>query len=208
MLVSRCPLDCFCCGREAEKDAGNRGAGSNACHAGSSRGISWGKDDTILFTSGGGSVLRVASSGGAVTEVTKLDISRQEGSHRWPQFLPDGRHFLYGLRSSLPRQSGIYAGSFDGPLKKLFVHTELSGSYVMPGFLLHTEGDMLSRKRLTPTVSSSSASRSLWQRASATRALATAPSPLRIREFWRTQALYCALASSSGMTAPGKRSVR
>jgi serine/threonine protein kinase len=110
---------------------------------GSSRGISWGRDDTILFTSGRGRVLRVASSGGPVTEVTKLDISRQEGSHRWPQFLPDGRHFLYGVRSSLPQQSGIYAGSFDGKVKKLLVHTELSGSYAAPGFLLHTEGDML-----------------------------------------------------------------
>jgi Tol biopolymer transport system component len=87
--------------------------------------------------------LRVASSGGPVTEATKLDISRQEGSHRWPQFLPDGRHFLYGVRSSLPQQSGIYAGSFDGKVKKLLVHTELSGSYAAPGFLLHTEGDML-----------------------------------------------------------------
>ena len=31
LLVSRQPLDCFCCGREAEKDAGNRWAGSNNC---------------------------------------------------------------------------------------------------------------------------------------------------------------------------------
>jgi serine/threonine protein kinase len=110
---------------------------------GSSRGISWGKDDTILFTSAESGVARVASSGGPVTEVTKLDVSRQEGSHRWPQFLPDGRHFLYGVRSSLPQQSGIYAGSLDGSLKKLLVPTESSGSYAAPGFLLHTEGDML-----------------------------------------------------------------
>ena len=110
---------------------------------GSSRGISWGTDDTLLFTSGSSGVLRVSSSGGPVTEITKLDVLRQEGTHRWPQFLPDGGHFLYGVRSSLPQQSGVYAGSFDAALKKLLVHTELSGSYVMPGFLLYTEGDML-----------------------------------------------------------------
>lgn len=110
---------------------------------GSSRGISWGRDDTILFTSGTGGVLHVASSGGPVTEITKLDVSRQQGTHRWPQFLPDGRGFLYGVRSTVRQQSGIYAGSLDAPFKKLLVHTELSGSYVMPGFLLHTEGDML-----------------------------------------------------------------
>jgi Tol biopolymer transport system component len=111
--------------------------------AGSSRGISWGRDDSILFTSGSGSLLRVMSSGGTPTAVTKLDLSQHEGSHRWPQFLPDGRHFIYGVRSSLPGQSGIYAGSFDGTLKKLLVRTETSGSYAMPGYLLHTEGDML-----------------------------------------------------------------
>jgi hypothetical protein len=46
-----------------------------------------------------------------VTPVTELDASRQEGSHRFPQFLPDGRHFLFMVRSNLADQAGAYAGS-------------------------------------------------------------------------------------------------
>ena len=33
---------------------------------------------------------RVSASGGEVTPVTKLDRSKRENSHRWPQFLPNG----------------------------------------------------------------------------------------------------------------------
>jgi serine/threonine-protein kinase len=83
---------------------------------------SWGPDDTILFSRGTTGVLWVSSSGGTVTPVLELDKSRQEGSHRFPQFLPDGRHFLFMVRSSLADQAGAYAGSLDGKTKKLLIH--------------------------------------------------------------------------------------
>ena len=71
---------------------------------------SWGPDDTILLATGVTGILRVSSSGGTVTPVTELDTSRQEGSHRFPQFLPDGRHFLFMVRSNLADQAGAYQG--------------------------------------------------------------------------------------------------
>ena len=58
-------------------------------------GGSWGPDETILLGTGTNPLSRVSSAGGTVTTVTKLDKSRQEQTHRWPQFLPDGRHFLF-----------------------------------------------------------------------------------------------------------------
>jgi Tol biopolymer transport system component len=65
------------------------------CDAPNGRGGTWNKDEVILFTSGITDPLRkVAAAGGAVSLATALDSPR-EGSHRWPQFLPDGRHFLY-----------------------------------------------------------------------------------------------------------------
>src|SRR5262249_42040072 len=33
--------------------------------------------------------------------------------HQWPQFLPDGRHFLYLRVSNDPNQTGVYVGSID-----------------------------------------------------------------------------------------------
>ena len=51
---------------------------------------------TIIFSgSRRGSLLRVSANGGVPSPVTTLDGGRGEQSHRWPQFLPDGEHFLY-----------------------------------------------------------------------------------------------------------------
>src|SRR6185369_402054 len=83
------------------------------------RGMSWSGDGTILFAMGNEGIFRVSASGGPVEPVTKFDSSRREGSHRWPRFLPDGRHFLYTIRSATPEWRGIYVGSLDGKVKKL-----------------------------------------------------------------------------------------
>jgi serine/threonine protein kinase len=109
--------------------------------AGIPRGASWGRDGTILFARGNTGIFRVASTGGTVSEVTRLDASLQEGSHRWPSFLPDGRHLLYEIRSGLPEQQGIYAGSIDGKTKKRLLPHESAAVYAAPGYLLYLDGD-------------------------------------------------------------------
>ena len=78
-----------------------------------------------------------------VTPVTELDASRQEGSHRFPQFLPDGRHFLFTVRSSLTDQAGVYAGSLDGKTKKLLIHGNTTALYAPSGHVLFLDGDTL-----------------------------------------------------------------
>jgi serine/threonine protein kinase len=60
------------------------------------RGGSWNQDGVILFAPNVNAPLhRVSSTGGTATPVTRLDSSKNETTHRWPHFLPDGRHFLY-----------------------------------------------------------------------------------------------------------------
>jgi hypothetical protein len=113
---------------------------------GTPRGASWGLDDTILFASGNTGLFRVASTGGPVTAVTKLDRLSQEGSHRWPHFLPGGRHFLYLVRSGLAEQQGIYAGSIDGTLKKRLLPVDTEAVYATPGYLLYLDGYTLQLK--------------------------------------------------------------
>src|SRR5207249_4812973 len=97
------------------------------------RGGPWGLDDTILLGRGNSGIHRVPSTGGTPAPVTKLDMSRQERSHRWPQFLPDGRHFLFFVRGGLAGQSGTYAGSLDGQTKKFLVHSNSNALYISPG---------------------------------------------------------------------------
>ena len=64
-------------------------------------GGSWNAEGTIVFgLNGSGSLIyRVAAAGGAATPITPPE-PKQEGTsnHRYPWFLPDGRHFLYTLQ--------------------------------------------------------------------------------------------------------------
>jgi eukaryotic-like serine/threonine-protein kinase len=56
-------------------------------------GGSWSRDDVIVFGSVRSGLFRVPSAGGVPTALTA--VSDGEDAHRWPHFLPDGRHFLY-----------------------------------------------------------------------------------------------------------------
>src|SRR5579863_567221 len=62
------------------------------CDSTLARGGTWAHDGTILFTPNTTSpLMRISASGGTPQPITKLRPS--ERSHRWPQFLPDERHF-------------------------------------------------------------------------------------------------------------------
>jgi len=104
-------------------------------------GGSWGVDDSIIFGKLSSSIFRVSSGGGIVTAVTKLDSTRK--AHRWPQFLPDGRHFLFHVQGGEPEHRGIYVGSVDGEIQKFLLRAESSSLYAWPGYLLYLDGDTL-----------------------------------------------------------------
>jgi Tol biopolymer transport system component len=95
----------------------------------------------LIGTASGG-VYRVAAAGGVAKAITQLDVARQEGSHRWPRFLPDGRHFLFTVRSGAADQRGIYVGSVDGDVKQLVLRSDASVAYA-GGHMLFLEGDTL-----------------------------------------------------------------
>jgi len=66
------------------------------CDAPLGRGGTWNQEGIILFSPGfSGPLHRVSAAGGVSSPVTVLDLARGENTHRWPWFLPDGRHFLY-----------------------------------------------------------------------------------------------------------------
>jgi eukaryotic-like serine/threonine-protein kinase len=72
----------------------------------------------------------VTTSGGDVTPVTTLDRSKRENSHRWPQFLPDGRHLLFLARSATSEHQGIYVGTPGSKDWRLLLRTPLTGLVV------------------------------------------------------------------------------
>lgn len=102
------------------------------------RGGSWGRDGTIIFTPTDASGLVALSASGEATPVTTLDETRQENSHRLPQFLPDGRHFIYLRRSRQQEDSAIAVGSLDekGGTKILLKGALSAAAYAPPGYLI------------------------------------------------------------------------
>jgi len=108
----------------------------------SSSGGTWSRRGVILFTSNIGTINRVSESGGASSPVTTLDSSRSEIDHYWPQFLPDGNHFLFfAYRSGTQTgvgNSGVYVASLDSKERKLILNSATTAIYVLPGYLLFT----------------------------------------------------------------------
>ena len=108
------------------------------------RGGSWGWDDVIAFGTGFGPIFTVRASGGEPPlMLTELDRDRQEGSHRWPQLLPDGQHFLYTIRTAVPELRGVYVGSRDGQTRRKLLDGTGDVQFVAPDTLLFLDGGTL-----------------------------------------------------------------
>jgi Tol biopolymer transport system component len=119
----------------------------------SGRGGAWGPDGVILFTPATlNPLLRVNATGGTPVEVTKVDRS-QHSSHRWPFFLPDGKHFLYLANNHQPSKWNndmLYFASLDGKENKPLFHL-LSNAIYAGGYLLFGRNDKLMAQSFDPS---------------------------------------------------------
>jgi serine/threonine protein kinase/Tol biopolymer transport system component len=107
------------------------------CDTAGGRGGSWNGAGIILFADSAATpIFQVPDTGGEPEPVTRLDASRGDISHRYPSFLPDGRHFFYFLRGSKRELQGIYVSSLDSPQSRLVLKSDSLGVYASPGYLL------------------------------------------------------------------------
>jgi Tol biopolymer transport system component len=78
------------------------------------RGASWNRDATIVFApTREGPLYRVADTGGPTRPVTTV-LSPGERGHLWPEFLPDGVHFVYLADSAQRDHHNVFVGALDG----------------------------------------------------------------------------------------------
>jgi serine/threonine protein kinase/Tol biopolymer transport system component len=127
----------FFSGGKLRKMEATGGPVQTLCDAPEPRGGTWNADGVILFAPKVADALyRVPAAGGTPVPVTTLDRSRKEDSHYHPQFLPDGRHFLYHAYNPQRENTGIYVGSLDSKETKLLLNTDVSAEYAPPGYLL------------------------------------------------------------------------
>ena len=96
------------------------------CSTGDGRGGTWGGDGTILFSPEyRAGLFRVPASGGEPAPVMRLDEATHS-SHRWPQLLPDGSHFLYlGISHDRTKSENdaLYWASLDGRENRMLMRS-------------------------------------------------------------------------------------
>jgi eukaryotic-like serine/threonine-protein kinase len=131
------------------------GPAQTLCDAPSGRGGTWNKDGVIVFTPRGqlgGGLYRISASGGTPTLVSAPDASRGEQSHRWPMFLPDGKHYLYmtfDVRLN-SEADAIYVGAIDSNEKQFVTKASSNASYAAPGYLVYYRDNTLFAQRFDP----------------------------------------------------------
>jgi eukaryotic-like serine/threonine-protein kinase len=99
-------------------------------------GLSWGRGDEVIVALANRTALsRLSANGGTPRPLTTLNVEK-ENSHRWPQLLPDGKHFLFTVRSDRPENLGIKIGSLDSPDVRTLVSAASQSVFTEPGWLL------------------------------------------------------------------------
>ena len=127
----------FFAGGKLKKVAATGGPSQILCDAPNPLGGSWSKFNVIIFSSGINQGLMKVSAFGGIPEI--LPSPQTKGSRfslRWPIFLPDGKHFLYFLRSFDKGNSAIFAGTLDSPEVHKVLETNFNAIYSRKGYLL------------------------------------------------------------------------
>jgi eukaryotic-like serine/threonine-protein kinase len=112
------------------------------------RGGSWNRDGTILFSpAGNGPLYRIPATGGKAEQATQQRA--QDASHRFPQFLPDGHHFLFWVHGP-PDVRGVYVGSLDSKEFHRICVADGAAVFVPPNHLLLVRERVLYAQRFDP----------------------------------------------------------
>lgn len=107
-------------------------------------GGTWGPDGTILFALWPSGLYAVRASGdGPVEAVVKLDREARDIAFAWPQFLPDGQHFLYQVVSLDPARSGAYIGNLATRESHRLLAGDSAAIFAAPRHVLYVENNLL-----------------------------------------------------------------
>jgi Tol biopolymer transport system component len=113
---------------------------------------SWGTGGAILIDgTDSDPILRVPAAGGTPQPVVKADPEAGIATVGWPQFLPDGQHFLYTADGATQDDRRLMAGSLDPEEAphEIFI-TDSLVKFVAPGHLLYVREDSLLAQPFNP----------------------------------------------------------
>ena len=114
-------------------------------------GGAWSRKDVIVFPpSVLGGLLQVPAGGGTPVPATHVPDEGKGEAHRSPQFLPDGRRFLYVVSWTTRQRGGLYVASLDGGDPRL-VSSDVRSAFVLAGTnLLYADGGTLYGRSFDP----------------------------------------------------------
>jgi Tol biopolymer transport system component len=98
---------------------------------------SWSSEGVILYDGRTNDpIYRVAAAGGIPTVAVKPDPSRKETAVGWPEFLPDGRHFLYLAMAEKPEDTAYRIGTIDSEETEPLASAQTQVAFAPPGYLM------------------------------------------------------------------------
>jgi serine/threonine protein kinase len=101
----------------------------------SARDAAWSGENVILIGGQSKPLLRVSALGGQPTLVT--EFGPNETTHDYPDFLPDGRHFLYMARRGPAREEwDVFVGSLDSKDRQLLPGIHAGTRYSPTGHVI------------------------------------------------------------------------
>ncbi len=137
----------FFAGGKLKKVEVSGGPPQTVCDAPTGADGAWSPNGTILFDGRSEDpIMRVPASGGVPTVLVKLDKSRGEVGVGWPQFLPDGRYFLYQAQASRFESSAIRMAELGSNTSREVTRSGSRFEYAPPGYLLFVrEGTLVAQ---------------------------------------------------------------
>jgi eukaryotic-like serine/threonine-protein kinase len=114
------------------------------------RGGSSNQDNVIIYEPDyRDSLWRISAAGGSPVRLTKFETGKHT-THRWPFFLPDGKHFLFfATNHAGDPDQGIYFGSLeDGSFKRVLDSD--SGAQYASGYLIYHLQSQLQAQKFDP----------------------------------------------------------
>ena len=108
-------------------------------------GGAWNRDGVILFAPMRGPLVRVSQAGGTTAAVTRIE--NPSIRHTSPQFLPDGRHFLFFSTGDNDLQ-GLYVADLEGATAPRRLLADVGGAtYALSGHLFFSrQGALLAQR--------------------------------------------------------------
>jgi eukaryotic-like serine/threonine-protein kinase len=123
---------------------------SGLTQAPDTRGGAWGAGGTIVYApSYSGGLMQISADGGKAEAATRLDAESGNGTHRFPTFLPDGRHFIFYASSGTGLEPGqLRLGELGSTETRPLTSSSSFGVLAPPDRLLFTIGEVLVIQRL------------------------------------------------------------